>query len=168
MENTFQIERINNTVYTTISVKPRFYAYILLGTVLLVLGIPFVTFEFTPDVIMVTITFLTLWILFPVKYALWNIFGTEKLIITNKSVSYQYNYGFVESRLLSKTFNDLTITFKNKIDNLGEVYFLNEDSNTGLEKILHKTSIYISKKQYDILVDEIFNIKIETDYFSLN
>lgn len=136
--------------------------------ILLVLVLPVFIFDFTRYAIWVTITFFTLWILFPVKYALWNIFGTEKLIISNKSLSYQYDYGFIESRLISKSFNNLTIAFKNKLDGLGEVYFLNQDEDTGLEKILHKTSIYISKQQYDTLVDKIFSVTIGTEYFSLN
>ena len=173
MDNHFKIKNKEHTIYLTTSVKPRFYAYILLVLVIGVLIIPFFIVGFvSPDSVMVSLTFIVLWVLFPIKYAWWNVFGTEILIINHKSISYQYDFGFIQNRLLSKPYKDVTITFQNLIINdtnyFGKVYFFEEDETTGLKNILHQTSIYISKKQYDQLTDEIFRIKISSEYFSLN
>ncbi len=121
---------------------------------------------------MLSSTFIVLWILFPTKYAWWNVFGTEILIINQKSISYQYNFGFIQSRLISKPYKDLTITLENLIitDNnySGKIFFFEEDELTGLKKVLHQTSIYISNEQFDYFIDEVSKIQISSDFFSLN
>ncbi len=113
MDNYYNLKNIDNTVYLKMSVKPKFYAYFLLLITLGVLVLPFIFIGFrSPDSIMLSSFFIVLWILFPIKYAWWNVFGTEILIINLKSISYQYDFGFIQSRLISKPYKDLTITFK--------------------------------------------------------
>jgi hypothetical protein len=43
--------------------------------------------------------------LFIIKYTLWNFFGEERLIINDKSLSYQQHYGFFTTALHTITFN---------------------------------------------------------------
>lgn len=155
------------------SVKPKFYAHILLVITFGVLLLPFIFIGFrSPDSIMLSLTFLVLWFLFPFKYAWWNVFGKEILIINSKSISYQYNFGIIQSRLISKPYKDLTINFQNLIlmntNYFGKLYFIEENEKTGLKKVLHQTSIYISEEQFDSLSDEIFKMQTSADHFSLN
>lgn len=173
MDNHFTIENIDRTIYVTTSVKPKFYAYFLLFIVIGVLLIPLIFVGFTtPDSMMLSSTFIVLWILFPTKYAWWNVFGTEILIINDKSISYQYDFGLIQSQLISKPYKDLTINLENLIINdnnyFGKIYFFEEDELTGLKKVLHQTSIYISNEQFSYLTDEIAKSQISPEYFSLN
>lgn len=165
MESHFKIEKSDDTLFVEISVKPKFYAYLLFMMTFLALTIPFLVLDFKIidiDMIFTIIVFTTIMILFPLKYTLWNILGKENLIINTKSISYQYNYGFISNNLQSVTYNKLSVRFGEiltaKEKTCGKVYFYNEDEYTGLNKLIHHTSVFVTDDQYNLLAKEIFEL----------
>lgn len=130
------------------------------------------TAKMTVDEVMVFVVYIILMGLFPLKYALWNAFGKEILIINQKSVSYQYHYGFIRNNLTTKTYQNLSIHFQNflidKEQKLGKIYFYEEDEKTGLLNVLHNTSIYILQSEYDIVTEEIKLLFLKHHTFFMN
>jgi len=169
----FIIEAVGDTVYLSICIKPKFYTYILLLVAVVIAVIPFLFDGFkTVDSGMASLAFMILWILFPLKYAWWNVFGKEMLIINRKSISYQYHYGFIKNNLKTVTYQNLSARFQpfliDKEKKLGKIYFYEESEKTGLPNLLHSTSIYILQSQYDTVMEEINLLFLRHHTFSMN
>lgn len=167
------VETIDDTVYLSICVKPKFYVHILLAVAVVIAITPFLFNGFkTADSIMTSLTFMIFWILFPLKYAWWNVFGKEMLIINRKSISYQYHYGFIKNNLKTVTYQNLSVRFQtfliDKEKKLGKMYFYEESEKTGLPNLLHNTSIYILQSEYDIVIEEIKLLFLRYHTFSMN
>lgn len=145
-------------------VKPKFYAYLLLIVTLSLLILPFLfPIYFTFERIILIFIYLIAVILFPIKYAIWNVFGKEILILNKKSFSHQYNFGFISTNLKTISFGeDLTISFQeliiDKNEKFGKIYFYEDDEVTGLPKLIHNTSIRIPEDKYELIVREFKNL----------
>ncbi|WBV60775.1 hypothetical protein PFY12_01330 [Chryseobacterium camelliae] len=173
MESNFNIRRIHNSIIISLSAKPKFYAYILLSLIVIAMFLPLLnTAKITVDKIMVFVVYIILMALFPLKYALWNVFGKETLVINRKSISYQYDYGFIRNNLTTTTYQNLSTHFQNflidKEKTLGKIHFYEEDEKTGLPNIFHITSIYITQSQYEIIIEEIKSLFLQYEPFSMN
>lgn len=163
MESNFKLKNFNDNILIEIGVKPKFYAYILLLLTLLLLILPFIFNNNTTfENVLLTFIYLILVISFPIKYAIWNILGKETLIINKKSISHQYNFGFISNNLKTFPFTDLQINFEDILidekKNFGKIYFYEIDEKTDLPKLLHNTSIYISEENYHKILVEIDHI----------
>lgn len=170
MEINFKLNHFNETILIEIGIKPKFYAYVLLFVTLVLLIIPFLFPIFhTIERIILIFIYLIAVILFPIKYAIWNVFGKAILILNKKSISHQYNFGFISNNLNSAPYSDgLTISFEDllidKEEKFGKIYFYEDDEITGLPKLIHNRSIRISEDTYELIVQEFQNLCLFTTF----
>lgn len=105
-------------------------------------------------------------IYFPVRYLLWNLFGKETLIISRKTVSFNYDYGFYSSNLKTIPFQNLAtkIEIIKEIDHvkLGKLILINYNEATDLPELLHETTILIpieKLEEIDRFISELFYVQ---------
>lgn len=163
MENNFILNNFNSNIEIRLGIKPKYYAYFLLIITSFLLFLPFLfQYNTTFENVLLTFIYLILIIFLPIKYAIWNVLGKETLIINKKSISHQYNFGFISNNLKTFPFTDLQINFEdiliNEEKNFGKIYFYENDEKTELPKLLHNTSIYISEENYHKILVEIDHI----------
>ncbi len=127
-------------VYAISKIKPNLVAIMILTFVNVVL-ITVITLFATEGLPIPAIVF-GLAELFIIKYTLWNFFGEERLIINDKTLSYQQHYGFFTTALHTIAFNKkIWIIDYDKVSlgNTSYVKFLFEsyDKNSLPEVIYH-------------------------------
>jgi hypothetical protein len=180
MKDNILIETDNINIYLKISVRSKKIGRILL-TVIIILLIIFWIFAFSfvdgnekGKIIAGLFIPCSLSLFLSIRYLLWNIYGTENVIINTKTISYSYNYGFFQTPLKTLYFNQLAFNFKvTKKENdshFGEIVFFQYNPKTNLPEILHETTIEIESKRYkeiEEMIIEIFkNEKVEPTDFS--
>ncbi len=96
------------------------------------------------------------------RYTFWNFFGKENIIVNTKVISYNYDYGFFQTKLKTVKINKLATGIENEriIDDVeyGKVVFIGYDSN-GLPTNIFETTILLSKadlKEIDTMIRQIF------------
>lgn len=91
------------------------------------------------------------------KYLLWNIYGEELIIINNKTISYQYNYGIVTTNLKTIQYQQLEIGFNEteiiKGEQFGNIQFINYRSKDNLPEVIYASGIKVNSQK----VQEISN-----------
>ncbi len=96
---------------------------------------------------------------FPVRYLLWNLFGSETFAITTRSISVERSYGFYRTRIESFPFTKLYITFDtaHRFDGgeYGTMGFHGRDPTTGLPVPLVQTTVIASKADLNRVQEEI-------------
>jgi hypothetical protein len=122
---------------------------------------------------------ISLLIYFPGRYLLWNIFGKETIIITTKSITSWYDYGFFQTNAETILFNQLGTEFTAEQGRedamLGTFHFSDKNDITGLFEHIYSSTVLISigdLSQLDILIAELFSEDAAYDEhfsgFSLN
>lgn len=174
MESKFKLTKTRDTISIWIGVKPKFYAYLLGFPTILLFVLPYLFYresEISFEKILLAIIYLILVILLPLKYFLWNILGSENLVITRKSISFRYNYGFFSNNFTTIPYEQLKISFldilNDKNEQFGKLHFYDIDGLTDIPKSIHNLSIYISKTDFDFILREIEELLIVAN-FSLN
>ncbi|SFH90657.1 hypothetical protein [Halpernia frigidisoli] len=176
MESNFNLKVFSDTIIVSISVKPQFYAYLLLILVTSLLILPFFLINlnnesFTFELFLELFIYLILIELFPLKYCFWNVFGKETLLFTKKSLSYKHVYGLISSNMKVVPHKNISVIFYNilieKNKKFGKINFLEENDETGLIELIHKTSILISEENYECFILE-FDKLFLLETFSLN
>ncbi len=108
----------------------------------------------------VLLTFLFGALLFgSLRLLLWHLYGEELLVVNNKSISYQFNYGVYETKLISIKTTEFQYGFvSEKIEDgqeLGFLQFRGNHEETGLPIIIHQTTILLTKDEYQKIVEDI-------------
>jgi hypothetical protein len=98
----------------------------------------------------------------PTKYLLWNLFGSEELIVNSKSVSWSYDYGFFRTNKKTYKFDRLGTGFESvrgTLDNeLGKLVFYNYREEDNLPELIHETTLLLQRKDIEELDDLIRDI----------
>jgi len=107
--------------------------------------------------------------LFLLRYALWNIYGKETLIINPKSLSYQYDYGFYRVPFKTKLINGpkLKITSRFVTDGKNQLSFISYDETTRAPILVHTMLFYLSDDeaaQLHTLVNDLFLDELSDKY----
>ena len=135
-----------------------------------------------PQNIIVPISFISFIIFyFIIRYFLWNIYGKENIIINNKTITYNRDFGLYQTKYTSNHYYKLDFaTELVKEDNdlqFGDLVFVNYSEETQLPEVIFQTSILIELNELKKLQQEIelhlFDIdknKLARDYivFSQN
>lgn len=104
------IDDIN--LYIAAKVRTKLLAKIVIGffTLFFALPGPIILLQGGGSAVPTAAFALLVWAVAVGKLALWNLFGTELLIINTKSVSYQRSYGIFQTNLRTYSFQHLRIT----------------------------------------------------------
>ena len=112
---------------------------------------------------------------FSFKYFIWNIAGEEWIIVNDRSISYQYQYGFVRTKLKSISFNQLVVVPQwigmAEREEGGKLFFFDYSEKHGIPEVIHNTTIILPKEVIqEILIemDKFFINKTQNTSFSLN
>lgn len=185
MKNRIHISSDGINAYATIKVNASKTGIRILS-ILLIVELVLITWLFSQatykDILEMIIPLLIIMVLFvglPAKYLLWNLYGTEELIVNTKSISWRYNYGFYQTNLKIVKYNKLGIGYEKVRETgngeIGRLVFYNYRKDDNLPELIHQTSVLLSmdelekfdKKILDIFENEFYN-KNNFIPFSLN
>lgn len=100
---------------------------------------------------------------FPIKYLLWNLYGNEELIVNTKSISWSYDYGFFKTNLQTVKHFRLGTGYEkvrgNDENEVGKLIFYNYREEDNLPEIIHQTTVLLNKKEiakFDKEISEVF------------
>lgn len=170
MDNKVVISTDNINIYVLMTVNANKIGKIILS-VMILLGFSFSIglFVFIPnedsgEYFLLLIAALILFLFFPMKYLLWNLYGEEEIIINTKSISYSYSYGFIKTNLQTIKFNILGTGYEPiriSADNneLGKLNFYDYSVDTNLPFLIFQTSVLIPKEklfEIDQMINEVF------------
>ena len=109
--------------------------------------------------------FFTLIQVFLLKYTLWNLYGTENLIINTKSISYQYGYGFFVTTMTTLMIHKaVKLGHFNSIKG-GEQNYMNflfstfDDAH--LPTHIYQSTLKISETEYQQLVEAVDHLYLD-------
>lgn len=148
-------------VYATSKVKPNLVAIMILTFVNI--GLLTVITLFAIESLPILVLVFGLAELFIIKYTLWNFFGEERLIINDKTLSYQQHYGFFTTTLNTIAFNKkIWIKDYDRVNqgNISYVKFLFEsyDKNS-LPEVIYHSVLNITEadfKKFLQYIDKLF------------
>lgn len=174
MRNDFTISNDGINVYIDIISRVKKAPLIVLGAFLMILlstyfwGFNYIikTKSFFLVLPAILVTIVTLW--FPLRYFLWNLFGSETLIISTKSVSWSYDYGFIQIPLKTVPIKKMNIRFDvtnfEENEELGIVHVYKYIEETNLPEHIHKTTLTITQDQFKEIrhhISEIYRSEFE-------
>lgn len=186
MINQYKLTKDSVNLYLTLEINPSYRRRIfLLFCILFMILIPIslITVVNTePQNLIVPASFISFIIFyFIIRYFLWNIYGKENIIINNKTITYNRDFGLYQTKYTSNHYYKLDFaTELVKKDNnveLGDLVFINFSEETLLPEVIFQTSILIEVHELKKLQQEIelhlFDIdksKLARDYivFSQN
>jgi len=150
-------------VYATSKIKSNLAAISILTFINLV-ALAVITLFAIEGIAIAAILFGTLEI-FIIKYTLWNLFGEERLIINDKTLSYQQHYGFFTTALQTIAFNKkIWIIDYDKISlgNTSYVKFLFEsyDKNS-LPEVIYHSVLNITEADFKKFIQYIERLFID-------
>ena len=169
MSNPIDIKTDGINVYVTIQVKSKSVGKIILGVMIFFLFAAFSLFIFNlgnPEIrkaiFVVPLLFIVL-IYFPVKYFLWNLSGKENLVLTTRSVSFNYDYGIILTPKKTVLYNRLgmeiqPVRYENETK-LGKMIFYNYKTENNLPEVIHETTVLVDVdklKEIETLTELIF------------
>lgn len=106
-------------------------------------------------ILMISIVFIGL----PLRYLLWNKYGSEALIVNSKSVSWSYDYGFFRTNRQTVNYHMLATDYEKIRDQdgveVGKLIFVNYREEDDLPEIIHQTTVLLSKYEIAELEREI-------------
>jgi len=85
---------------------------ILLTAIIAALSFLFSQFPIDGGAIVVIILVALIISIFPLRYLIWNMFGSEVLVVNTKSISFQYNYGIFATQFKTLIYDRLQIEFE--------------------------------------------------------
>lgn len=157
MENKLEMNSDGINLYLTVFVRGHKKGLIALGLLLLVVVSSFLYLAVhdaknvttTNGLLMMVLLLVFMW--FPVKYFLWNLYGIEYLIINTATISYSHDYGWFKTNLETIEFNSLSVDLDEmRLDGkqyLGQLYFIDFDPKTKLPEIIHSTTAFFTMDQ---------------------
>lgn len=150
-------------LYATIAIKPVLPAKIILSLLnFIVLSaicmffvgrIPLAGFFFS------VMEFLLL------RYTLWNFFGVERLYITSKSLSYQHDYGFFMTTLVTKRFNRRISVFhydeatKDETKHSKMMFESYDDDN--LPEVIYYSTAYVTNADFEKFIKDLNQLFVD-------
>ena len=112
---------------------------------------------------------ISIFLVLPIKYLLWNLYGNERLIVNSKSISWSYDYGFFKTNLQTVKFNRLGTGYeKIKGDNeeeVGKLIFYNYREEDNLPEYIHQTTILLNKSEIEKFDEAILSV-FENEFFN--
>lgn len=165
MNSTIDIKNDGINIYATLKVKANRTGKIALFAVIVVFSSVFILIGSsvkTEDGKSLLFPFVLIFLLvsiIPIGYFIWNLFGSESLIVNSKTISYQYNYGIFKTNLKSINYEVLGVSFarirtENETE-LGKIIFYNYREKDNLPEFVHQTSVLLSKEDLKRLENEI-------------
>lgn len=165
MNNTIDINNDGINVYATLNVKANRTGKITLFAVIVVFSSVFIFLGSsvkTEDGKSLLFPFVLIFLLvsiIPIGYFIWNLFGSESLIVNSKTISYQYNYGIFKTNLKTINYEVLGVSFarirtENETE-LGKLIFYNYREKDNLPEFVHQTSVLLPKEDLKRLENEI-------------
>ena len=104
-----------------------------------------------------------LFLVIPIRYLIWNLYGKENLIINSKTISYNYDYGFIRTNLKTIPFYHLgagiELYKENKGIQEGKLILYNFRAQDNLPEIIHETTVLVNLedvKEIDIEISKLF------------
>lgn len=97
---------------------------------------------------------------------LWNFYGKELIIISKKSLSYNYDYGFYKTRLNIIPINQLRVYTENITDKknvLSKIAFTDYSAEDDLPEDIHKTTLYLKANEAENLIGMINTFYVNDD-----
>ena len=108
------------------------------------------------------IIFLILYIVLPLRLTIWNLFGKEHLIINTKTFSYQHDYGIILTNLKTQKIDliglGLNVIGQINDEDYGKLDISNFDKETDIPQLIYESSIYLTKSNFDTIIDNIKKI----------
>ena len=182
MKNTLDIHTDGINIYATFKIQANFIGkFILIVFICLILALLGIGSKYSgedqnSDLIPFLIVILSLLIAFPLRYLVWNISGSEYLIINTKSISYNYDYGIFRTNLKTKTFSRLaTEIVTEQVNNhikKGHLRLYEYSETNNLPQVIHETTILIENEKIEDLITQIWDLfeneEIKRLSFSMN
>ncbi len=157
MENKLEMNSDGINLYLTFSVRGNKKGLIVLGLLLIIVVFSFLymavheakEISTSNGLLMMLVLLIFMW--FPVKYFLWNLYGVEHLIINTATISYSHDYGWFKTNLETIEFNALSVDLDEiRLDGkkyLGQLYFFDFDEKTKLPEMIHSTTAFLTMDQ---------------------
>lgn len=169
-------------IYITLINEVRFVAKIGLVMMCVFLSFPFVILSIyggsatSGGAVFGFIVFLIIYIVFPLRLTIWNLFGEEHLILNTKSFSYQHDYGIILTNFKTQKIDliGLGLNVIGQIDDedYGKLDIFNYDEETYVPHLIYKSSIYLTKSNFETIVESLKklngNIKAEDNGFTFS
>lgn len=118
-------------------------------------------------------------IFFTARLVAWKIYGKEHIIVNTKSVSYYYEYGFLQTKIYTTDYHKLalgfeSICYKNSVE-MGKLLLVNYNEKNHLPEPIFESSILLPKEklvEIDLCIRQLFAIEFFEAHrfipFSLN
>lgn len=164
MINQYKIAKDSINLYVTLEINPsKRRKFFLFFCILLMISVPIsliTIIDSEPQDFIIPIPIISFLIFyFIIRYFLWNIYGKENIIINNKTISYNRDFGLYQTKYTSNHYYKLDFAIEHvKKDNnveLGELIFINFSEETQLSEVIFQTSILIELKELEKLRQEI-------------
>jgi hypothetical protein len=98
-------------------------------------------------------------IFFPWRYWFWNFYGKEQVIINTKTITYFNDYGIIITKAKTLEHDRLNTSYESVREfdgeDFGRLIFWSYDKETNLPKQIYQTSILISRKEIEEIVQNI-------------
>jgi hypothetical protein len=169
MKNTIEIRSEGVNVYAELGVKAsavgKVIVIVMLVFVIVAISLLLSTVkeEDIGSVLIPVFLIGSLLIAFPVRFLIWNMFGKEILIITTKSISYQYDYGILKTNLKTISYDKLGTGFDKFKSHegimKGYLIFYNYNKETNIPEPIHETTVLVECEKIELLdaaIDKIF------------
>jgi len=168
MNNTVEIHNDGINVYTKLEIKANsigksiLLIFILVFITVLILVISTIEKDEIKNAVFPIIIISALIIIFPLRYLIWNFFGRETLIVNTKTISYNYDYGVMQTNLKTIPHSNLGFgyEFVREYDGIekGRLIFYNYREKDNLPEVIHQTTILASKTDIEKIQSEISNL----------
>lgn len=168
MNNQINIQNDGINIYATLSVRAAKVGLVILTIMLIglfvMVGFFFseVKFKHFEEFVVAVLIIVPIGG-YSIKYYLWNLYGKESIIINTKSISWQYDYGFVQTNLETFKYHILGTGFeklgqRDNGDELGRLIFYNYREEDNLPEVIHSTTILLTKEEIEILDEKIISL----------
>ena len=157
MNNKIEISSDGINVYARLKVNASSAGVYILGalilTELLIFGWILLEVDSVKEIIHPAFLLLIFFFFFSVKYLLWNIYGSEELIVNTKTISWSYDYGFYKTNFITASHDRLGTGYE-KIrrengEELGRLVFFNYKNEDNLPEVMHHTTVLLKKEDID-------------------
>ena len=164
MINQYKIAKDNINLYVTLEINPsKRRKFFLFFCILLMISIPIsliTIIDSEPQNFFVPISIISFLIFyFIIRYFLWNIYGKENIIINNKTISYNRDFGLYQTKYSSIKYSKLDFAIqkiKNENDlDVGDLVFIDYLEDSQLPEVIFQTSILIPIKDLKKIQQEI-------------
>lgn len=167
--NEFDIRYDGVCLYLSIKTQASVYAKLIL-CLLNIMLISLIILSITVQIVALAIFLVALFLLL-IRYTAWNFWGGEYVIINSKTISYQYDYGFLITAMTTKKIGKVLHSEKLVVHQYGKpeqqtIVFSTYDENE-LPETIYQLAIPISDKDAESVllgVNIVFLDKVADDY----